>query len=188
MIPDYITHYYQGQPFRTLTELAADACEQVLKSLAEREPLPRRLRSSFYFEQRRRYEALMYEQFLAKGGKPARRHPHYATLGESEIWLKIRPQALRIPLCELPSESISFTYTDSFGAYVDRDLDGNPIPRKPQYEMLYRREELAALFRNHGWPGDRWKTEPAWQHDIYVEAQLWDDRDLQRFLPPPNTL
>ncbi len=146
IIPDFITHYYVGRPFRSLTELAQEDCWRVLEEMGPQESLPRRLRSDFYFAQRRRYEQLMRQQFIAKGGQPSRRVPHYAILGESEIWARIRPSAIRIPLAELPESVISFTYTDSFANYVDQDLDGKPIPRKPQYETLYLRDELLPLF------------------------------------------
>lgn len=175
MLPDFVMHYYFEQPFRSLTALSEEECARVLEDIARNRKLPRRLQSEFYFQERRRYEALMHEQFLAKGGKPKRPNPNYATLGESEIWAGICPNALRIPLADLPAESISFTYTDSFAAYVDRDLEARPIPRKPPYEMVYRLDELEGVFQNHGWPGERWKTDPDWQHDLYVEVQLWDD-------------
>lgn len=181
-IPDFVTHYYAEQPFRTLTELTEEACQAALASMGPPETLPRRLRSEFYFQERRRYEERMREQFLAKGGRPQRKVPHYAILGESEIWAKIRPSALRIPLENLPADAISFTYTDSFANYVGRDLDGDVIPRKPQYETLYRLDELPYLFQRWGWPGDRWKTEPDWAHDLYVEVQLWDDEPLRPFI------
>jgi hypothetical protein len=182
MHPNYVTHYYRQQPFRSLTELPAEECSRVLAEMRTREKLPRRLQSEFYFDQRRRFEALMHEQFSAKGGRPERRNPHYAILGESEIWARIYPASLRIPLAALPGDCLSFTYTDSWGAFVDRDLDGNPIPRKPQYGVVYLLPELADLFGRYGWPGDRWKTEVEWEHDLYVEAQIWSDEPLRAFI------
>ena len=187
-IPDYVTHYYSGLPFRTLTELTEEQCLTVIAGMGPQENLPRRLKSDFYFRERRRYEGLMREQFLGKGGRPKRRVPHYAILGESEIWAKIRPSAIRVPLASIPETAISFTYTDSFANYVDKDLDGNLIPRKQPYEMLYRREELPLLFERWGWPGDRWKTEPDWAHDLYVEAQIWDDEPLLPFFTSPHEM
>lgn len=184
--PNYITHYYRDSPFRTLSELSREDCRHLLHELELREKLPRRLQSEFYFEQRRRYELVMREQFKSRGGRPFRRVPHYAVLGETEIWAAIYPSCVQIPLTDLPSESISFTYTDSFANYVDRDLDGHPIPRKPQYGTVYRLEELDALFDRYGWPGDRWKTEEDWEHDLYVEVQIWDDAPLRPFVVPSN--
>jgi hypothetical protein len=180
-IPTYITHYYVERPFRTLTELTASERGCVVAGLDFPKEDPR-LHSAFYFEQRLQYETVMYEQFRAKGGQPARRRPHYAVLGESEIWMKITKQSLRIPLSAIPAWQMSFTYTDSWPTYVDRDLEGNHIPRKPQYGMLFRVEELDELFRTHGWPGDRWKTESDWEHDLYVEAQIWSDEPLAAYL------
>ena len=174
VIPTYLTHYYTGQPFRSLTELTPVERARVVEASDFPEE-DRRLRSAFYFEQRLGYEALMYEQFLAKGGQPNRHRPHYAVRGESEIWARITEQSLRIPLSNIPACQVSFTYTDRWPTYVDRDLDGNFIPRKPQYGTLYRLDELAELFRAHGWPGERRKTESNWEHDLYVEAQIWSD-------------
>ena len=181
VIPTYLTHYYTGRPFRTLTDLTAAERARVVEASNFPED-DRRLRSAFYFEQRRRYETVMYEQFRAKGGQPTRHRPHYAVLGESEIWAGITERSLRIPLSNISVCQVSFTYTDSWPTYVDRDLDGNPIPRKPQYGALYRMDELDELFRTHGWPGDCWKTESDWEHDLYVEAQIWSDACLKALL------
>ena len=185
VIPTFLTHYFTDQPFRSLTDLTTAERARVVQA-ANFPKTKRRLHSAFYFEQRLRYETLMYEQFQAKGGKPTRRRPHYAVLGESEIWAKITKRSLRIPLSNVSASQVSFTYTDSWPTYVDRDLDGNPIPRKPQYGVLYRLDELDKLFQTHGWPGDRWKTEPDWAHDLYVEAQIWSDDLIQAATARPS--
>jgi hypothetical protein len=156
--------------------------DRVLTRLSQKRDLPRRLRSSFYFEKRRDIEQTMFDQFAAKGGRRERRQPHYAILGESEIWAAIEPRSVSIPVSQIPSHWISFTYTDSWAVYVDRDLRGRPIPRKPAYGAVYRLEELEDLFKRFGWPGERWKTEPEWEHDVYVEAQIWCDEPLRPFL------
>jgi hypothetical protein len=182
--PDFVTHYYRQRPFCTLTDLDAAERARVIGQLDYSPGASRRFHSSFYFEQRLRYEALMFEQFSAKGGRPVRRHPHYAVLGESEIWAAIAPRSIRIPLARLESAHISFTYTDSWSTYVDRDLKGNAIPRKRQYGTVYRLEELRDLFARFGWPGERWKTEAAWEHDLYVEAQIWSDEAIAHLAAP----
>ena len=180
-LPDVLTHYYHEVPFRSLTEVAEGARSDILDRIRATRKLPRRLCSAFYFEQRLAYERMMREQFVAKGGQPERTTPLYAILGESEIWARIYRNAVRARVAHLPPESVSFTYTDSFAAYVDRDLDGNEIPRKPQYGMVYRLEELPDLIHSCGWPGDRWKTEENWAHDLYVEAQIWSDSAVGLF-------
>jgi hypothetical protein len=187
-IPDFLTHYYRDRPFQSLTELSPEAMDRVLTRLGEIRDLPRRLRSSFYFEQRHRTEQTMFEQFVAKGGRPERRQPHYAILGESEIWADIEPHSIRLPLAQIPTHWISFTYTDSWAAYVNQDLRGNAIPRKPAYGMVYRLEELEDVFRRFGWPGERWKADANWQHDVYIEAQIWSDDPLRPYVGAPLRL
>ena len=129
----------------------------------------------------------MHGQFLAQGGRPTRSNPHYAILGQSEIWENITTKSLRIPLSAISSDCISFTYTDSWVTYVDRESDGELIPRKPQYNMLFRKEELAGLFDKYGWPGERWKSEPDWKNDLYVEAQIWSDEPMAAYLQDLKT-
>ena len=121
-------------------------------------------------------------QFVAKGGRPTRGRPLYGVLGESEIWQRITTHAVQIPLDAISSELLSFTYTDSWVTYVEREPNGDPIPRKPQYGQLYRRDELDAVFAEHGWPGERWKAEPGWENDLYVEAQIWSDEAVAAYL------
>lgn len=186
LIPDFLTHYYREHPFRSLTELSPESMDEILVRLGETRQLPRRLRTPSYFENRRRVEKIMYEQFLSKGGRPERRHPHYAILGESEIWAGIEPRLVRFPLSEIPVDQISFTYTDSMVSFIDCDLRGNPVPRKPTYGLIYRVDELRNLFDRFGWPGDRWKFEPDWQHDCYVEAQIWSETPLRQYMIPGN--
>lgn len=185
MLPHFLTHYYHDEPFRSLTDLGEQEVDRFLQQLESTRDLPRRLTRDYrelYLRERRRFEHLMHEQFHAKGGRPVRERPHYLILGESDIWAKLEPQSLRIPLSHVPSEVLSFTATDSWNSYVDGTLTGRPIPRKPHYKMVYRLEELSGLIEEFGWPGERWKSEPEWEHDIYIEAQVWDGALLQEFL------
>ena len=185
MYPNYLTHYYTEFPFRSIMDLAPAEQVRLVRRIRALGNNRRRLTVPNYYMQRRRYEAIMREQFLAKGGRPARRHPHYLVLGESELWARQKTKSIRIPLASVPSDVISFTYTDSWYTYVDRELTGGEIPRKPQYNQVFRAEELEALFAEYGWPGDRWKqwrTQPQFRHDYYVEAQVWTDDPLRQFL------
>ena len=70
-IPQYLTHYYRDRPFRTLTELASDEhTAGYFPTLEFPRRAGRRFQSTFYFEQRLRYEAVMYDQFLAREARP----------------------------------------------------------------------------------------------------------------------
>jgi len=186
-IPEYLTHYYVERPFLSITMLDSDERSRVLAEIATRRELKRRLRTAFYFEERLRFELLMRDQFVAKGGRPQLERPHYAILGESDVWAEITTCALRIPIASFSPDFISFTYTDSWVAYIDRDLSGNHLPRKAQYGTVYTVDELPDLFARYGWPGDRWKTEPEWEHDVYVEAQIWSIEALSEYLPNDGT-
>lgn len=178
-IPTYLTYYYTDQPFRSLTDLAEEDRRRTIEGFTFWKDDPR-MRSTYYFEQRIRYEETMHRQFREKGGQPDRCRPFYAVLGESEIWARITRKSIRLSLSDIPVSQVSFTYTDSWPTYIDRDLDGNVIPRKSQYGTVYRLDELDELFCAHGWPGERWKTEKDWEHDLYVEAQIWSNEPLRR--------
>lgn len=182
-LPSFVTHYFQQAPFRSLTTLSDSERAAVIAGLDFPPESSHRFHSNFYFGERMRYETVMHDQFAEKGGRPTRRRPHYAVLGESEIWQSIAKRSLRIPLTDISSDQISFTYTDSWFTYVEREADGTVNLRKPQYNKLYRLAELGQLFADYGWPGDRWKRDPDWQNDIYVEAQIWDDASIQPYLP-----
>ena len=182
MYPNYLTHYYTEFPFRSIMDLPPGEQVRLVRRIRALGNNRRRLTVPNYYIQRRRYEAIMREQFIAKGGQPVRQHPHYLVLGESELWSKPKTKSIRIPLTAIPATLISFTYTDSWYAYVDRELSGGEIPRKPQYDQVFRAEELDAVFAEYGWPGDRWKksrTHPQFNHDYYVEAQVWADEPLE---------
>ena len=182
MLPTFLTHYYHDAPFQSITDLPTGEIVRVVSKLNAQRSVPRRLMRPIYFMERRRYESKMREQFLAKGGKPCRRNPLYLVLGESDIWEREHPQKIQVPLSEVPSELISFTYTDSWYAYVDFDLNRRPVPRKRQYEMVYRIDELEDLVDDFGWPGDQ-KDDPNCRYDFYVEAQVWAEEPLLRFMP-----
>ncbi len=185
-IPTFVTHYFHKAPFQSLTDLSNSERAAVIAKLEFPSGASHRFQSAYYFDQRKQYELQMHRQFLEKGGCPIRQRPHYAVLGESEIWDSITTNSIRIPLSEIPPEQISFTYTDSWFTFVEREADGTINPQKPQYNNLYRLEELPSLFSKYGWPGDRWKSEPEWKNDIYVEAQLWSDESVQRFTQVPE--
>ena len=184
MYPDFLTHYYAESPFRSIMDLTAgEKVREVLRMRAKRK-VHRRLMIPNYYAMRRQFEATMREQFVQKGGQPERQHPYYMILGESDLWSCQELKSLCIPLSAIPSCVLSFTYTDSWYAYMDKDLNGNPIPRKPQYEMVFRLEELEDLFATYGWPGERWKRwrkEPEFEFDYYVEAQIWSEEPLRPY-------
>jgi hypothetical protein len=181
---EVLTHYYRphARPFSSLSPLSDREVAEVLDALAGFEPLPFRLTHPSYLAERRRIEAHMRELFLAKGGRPERAHPHYLILGEFSLWESDGSRKVQIPLARVPAGLVSFTFTDSFFNFRATNLRGHAIPRRPYHGQLFTREELPDAIREHGLPGDAWRTDPERVFDVYVEAQLWGDEPVAAFL------
>lgn len=180
-LPSYVTHYYFEEPFRTISGLSQDALKDVLLKVQRSRKVPNRLTSASYLERRARYEARMYAQFCAKGGQPEIAYPYYFVLGEADVADILGPHSISLPLGNIPSEWLSFTYTDSWPAYEATTLRGDP-PRKPQYEQVYRKEELPHLIEIYGWPGDRYTYGTGQRFDVSVEAQLWSTKPILAYI------
>lgn len=79
-IPDFATHYYLPEtgPFRSLLELLGGSEDPVFLDLLtrhQRDPGYRRRYGRNYIGVQREVEARLRELFIARGGKPRRRHP-----------------------------------------------------------------------------------------------------------------
>jgi hypothetical protein len=185
-LPSTLTHYYRDEPLHTLSDLNDAGAIAVIKTIANDRELEYRLTREEYLPRRLEIEALMRAAFIAKGGRPKREHPHYFILGAFSLYEQdAAMHALRIPLDALPSDAISFTYTDSFFAFSDRNLRGVSIPPRPYHRQVFRVEELPALVELHGLPGERWRSDPGRIFDVYIEAQVWDDEPLRSYLKEP---
>ncbi len=183
--PDFLTHYYVDEPFRTISDLTLSQTEQVLAEIAKRRELEFRLSKSDYLPRRRRIEQAMRRGFIAKNGKPKREHPHYMVLGTFAPWEEAR-RKITIPLSAFSSNVLSFTLTDSFFAYSERNLRGVAIPSRPYDRQVFRLEELDELIAKYGLPGERWQHETRDVFDVYVEAQVWDDEPLREYVGPTS--
>lgn len=180
--PDFLTHYYRDVPFHTLSDLQDEQVTQTLQEISRQRELDFRLTRDEYLPRRRVIEAEMRAQFMQRGGKPARQAPHYAILGTFSLY-ESDPhwRSVAVPLNEVPSDVLSFTFTDSFFAFSDRNLRGVAIPPRPYHRCVYRLEDLPGLNEEFGLPGERWRTEPDRVFDVYVEAQIWDDAAVEAF-------
>ena len=72
-----------------------------------------------YYPQRLETDRKLYESFVSLGGKPKERHPLSFVLQGSDYlnsWFD-NVITIKIPLKDLPSEFISFTYGDSVSTY-----------------------------------------------------------------------
>lgn len=179
-----LTHYHRSfsKPLRSISALPADEQSAVLDALARHEPLPYRLTHHDYVSERHRIEAIMREQFTAKGGRIERDQPHYFVLGRFSLWEENGWSKVEVPLDSIPEHSVSFTMTDSFFNYRSTNLRGVAIPPRPYHGALFTRAELPAQLELHGSPGDAWRTDPTRIFDTYVEAQVWSDAPLRHLL------
>src|SRR6266545_547065 len=153
-------HYYECSrgPFVNLSDLPLIEAEQILTAI------------------RRDLEGRVRCLFEAKGGCPRRAQPHYMTVGAC-AWLRewyVQGCELSIPISSFASDVISFTYGDTFPAL--RLHDG-----RPYRGQVYTLAELPALIEQYGLPQD-WNGDGQYGPERYIEAQVWDDTPLQRYL------
>jgi hypothetical protein len=175
--PPYLSHYYEADigPFVNLSDIPIAEAEACLAQIRKAGQTLASQRSVDYLSIRKQLEAEVRNLFIQKGGKPARKHPHYMILGSCPWVLSWYQDGreLRIPLDQFSSKNISFTYGDTFPAMRyqdDRSYRG----------QVYCLEELPGLVLQFGLPQD-WNPDGKLGPDRYIEAQIWDDTPLKPF-------
>ncbi|MEU4601439.1 hypothetical protein AB0F43_00535 [Kribbella sp. NPDC023972] len=171
-------HYYEHEcgPFRNLSDLPVEEAEAVQRRLKERGDVFASRRTDDYLTIRRQLESRARELFIRKGGEPVRARPHYMTLGACEWiveWYR-DGRELTLGIDELDTQVISFTYGDLFPTM--RYGDG-----KPYRGQVYTKDEIFRLIDDHGLP-QAWNPDGSRAPERYIEAQIWDDAPLARFL------
>jgi hypothetical protein len=178
VIPNYLSHYYDcaNKPFRSLSNLPPEEAKAVLSAIRQRGAGFASQRKADYLTIRRELEATVRQRFIEKGGQPVRACPHYLILGSCD-WLRswyTQGCELRVPLEQFEPLHVSFTYGDTFPAM--RYADG-----KPYRKQVYTLAELPQVIRTYGLPQD-WNADGAHGPDRYIEAQVWSDAALRRWL------
>lgn len=178
-LPDFLSHYYEAAegPFRNLSDLPLAEAEIVLQQIRQSgERRFARQRPADYLAVRQELEEQVRQLFIAAGGQPRRKRPHYLIVGAC-LWVQSwYPQGreLRIPLAAFGAEIISFTYGDTFPAM--RCQDG-----KPYRGRVYTLAELPGLVEQYGLPQD-WNAEGKQGPERYIEAQVWADEPLGAYV------
>ena len=182
-LPDTLIHFYRNPdgPFRSITRLGDEQALRVIEEMTadttwghERYGEEHR---HHYLAERRRNESIMYEEFLARGGRPVLRNPLYLMFDARVLRERhADSKHVVVPLSRFHDDIISCTYLDSGATYgIPRDPEGPPpfLPASilPLLGRLYRLEEFRALVARIG-PPER----------FYMEAQVWDDAPLEEFL------
>jgi len=188
-----VTHYYLPgrRPFLSLSDLGDAELAAVLADLGalRRAGKQHRPFGSRYMELRRRTEARLRELFVAAGGRPERRWPHYFVLGDSPWYagLAENMQRIQLPLAALPAGQTSITYPDSFTALELGTEPGSEQPSGPWHGRVILLGELPGLVEQVGIPdpsgwGGRYQTWTTWPVHAYIEVQLWSDEPIKAYL------
>lgn len=181
----FVTHYHRADrpPFANLSEVAELEVDQVLAGLTGGS---RRRFGPRYLPLRRATEARARELFVAAGGRPVRRCPHYFVLGSSSWFAGLydEPREIRLPLSALTPEVTSFTWTDSISALGLGEGLGVPGPTEPWQRGLHllgdldlSRADAAVTTGTADYVGYQRRV---LQH--YVEVQLWSDEPVAQYL------
>lgn len=177
---DFVTHYHlpDRRPFLNLSDLEAARRDEVMSELIalrragkQSRPFGRR-----YAEWREMTEARLRDLFIAVGGKPIRRAPHYFVLGRSSWFegLASDMRAIVMPVADLPMLETSFTLIDSFGAMGYASRFGYPDNAQPHERLVYRLDQLARTIEAYG--------VPAGGDERFIEVQLWSDGPIAKHL------
>ncbi len=120
-----------------------------------------------YYPRRQKTDEIMYRNFVAMGGKPLEKHPLSFVLEECDYlqdWFG-NGKVYRIPLCDVPSEAVSFALGDSCAQY-ERTDNVRMLTKEQLLEQLAEFDGDFEAFTKHA------LQEPY----SYVEAQVWDDK------------
>lgn len=174
-------HYYDSTigPFRNLSDLDYKAAQHVLDIIRDNKPNSFcAKRQKTYIQDRLHFEQILKEEFLKKGGVVRRKAPHYMVV-EACSWLSSwyeNPQFIKIPIEAFDVNTISFTYGDSHPTFSDRVNDGKEYRKK-----LYLYDEIIKIIDKYGLPQE-WNCEGQFGPERYVEAHIWSDETIKKFL------
>lgn len=119
-----------------------------------------------YYQDRKKVEQWIFDNFIKLGGTPKLKHPIYFTLQDSKEFAdNFYPyKEIKLRLNEIEDEDISFTFGDSMKLYYDGTL--NKVFTKKELlkhlELIDRKnkEHLSNIIEQYG----------------IIEAQVWNDK------------
>jgi len=182
--PNFITHYYLSDrlPFLSLSDLEGDINNPVFQEMLNRHASDQSYNRRFgtnYLKTRISVENKLRDLFIQRGGRPKRQYPIYFVLGESKWFqhLNAKHKEIRIPISELPDESVSVTFSDSYITMTDNS--------KLYYEKVYFISEAKSFLSQYGVPKDKVPEnyDRYWEGNFekYYEVQVWDDEVLKPY-------
>lgn len=174
-----LCHYYDAKtgPFRNLSDLEDGQAKRILEEIRRNKPETMcAKRQDSYMADRRRFEAILRDAFLKKGGRIERNSPHYLVVGQCpwlENWYE-DCRRIEIDTKNLDLDTVSFTYGDSHPTFSDRVNDGKEYRKK-----LYTYTEILDIIDRYGLPQD-WNPDGGLGPERYVEVHVWSDRGILR--------
>lgn len=166
-IPDFITHYSRGEPFRSISSVPSEKFTDVLKELNETNAWGLgRFSDPGYLERRLAVEQKIRREFAAQGGRPVLANPIYFFLGRNAQFEKHeRNKGYIIRLIDLPKDAVSFTYGDSmFSLNEDYRCQKGEGYLSDLCPHVYKIEDLPRIFSH---------TDCQSPGRLHIEAQVW---------------
>ncbi|RXZ77455.1 hypothetical protein EBB07_31320 [Paenibacillaceae bacterium] len=186
MMVEYITHYYNSVPFRSLSALTKSEALSIMKELCDDTPFFERFKQpDQYRENRIEAENWLRDKFMEKGGTPKELYPYYSVLGSSD-WIEnfslsagIETNKIQIPISIFDEGDISFTLPDSMVSFwIGRDKPEayyNPNYHGQVFTLQDVRTIMTVELMNNLESMHPAGTIP------YVEAQIWNHEVAKKY-------
>lgn len=177
----YLYHFYDIRtgPFKSLARLSVDDAKTVMEKIKSERPGSQcAQRHDKYVEYRLNCESILRSEFAKKGGVMEIESPHYMVV-EYSPWLYTwyeQPAFIKIPVEEFDLKTVSFTYGDSMPTFSDKVNDGKEYRKK-----IYTYDEILKVIEKYGLPQE-WNDDGAHGPERYIEAHVWSDRTIKRYL------
>lgn len=187
---NYITHYYRvgDRPFKSLSTLSQDKAIEVIQRFNSEEALVyRRFKNpKKYLEERKTTENWIRHEFIKKGGKPAKGHPHYLVLVESEYIYEgynRNCEKIHIPISSIDKAKISFTYPDSMISYwLAKSKKNEKFYQNKYHGRVFTFDEIIELLDEVKPTARIWEEDETRAYDFFIEAQLWSDDPILNYI------
>jgi hypothetical protein len=146
-----------------------------------------------YLHRRRQTEKWVRLAFIEKGGCPSDAHPISMVLGSSK-WIENNVPdrrthgEIRIPLSPFSDVDISFTFPDSMVSWwLFNDKPAEYF--NPEYHgKVFTLSEILSIVGEKGLPEDNWEIKSPKDTGAYIEAQVWNRKLLETYLPKKHKL
>lgn len=174
-------HYFEREsgPFRSISELPDTEAEEILRRIRVEKPdIFLAKRPDDYVQKRRKFENILRNEFLKKGGSIERNTPHYLVVEEVPFFEKWYENTawITVDTSELDLRTVSFTYGDSHPTFSGNVKDG-----KEYRNTLYTYDEILKIIDKYGLP-QIWNPDFKYGPECYIEVQVWSDRGLEKWI------